>query len=432
MDIHKSYRFRLRPSKAQESLFQQFAGCMRFAWNKALEFQKKKLDREGKIFGYSRLCSVLLDWKQEHPFLAEPPSQALQQVLMDLDRAIREAFDKKNHKRFPVFKKKGKSMDSFRLPQGFKLEQGNGRILLPKIGWVRYRNSRRIEGKQKQVTVSRSHDGWYFSVQVKIKINETPIHLSRSSVGIDRGVKQFAALSDGTILEAGNPLKCRLGRLARLQRKLAGKVKFSNNWKKQKRKISKLHGKVADARRDFLHKATTAISKNHAIVVMEDLKIGNMVRSARGAIENPGRNVKAKSGLNRTILDQGWGEFQRQVGYKMEWAGGELILVHPAYTSQECSACHHVARESRKTRDKYECVACGHAEDADVNAAKNIKAAGLAVSACGGFSASRPPMKQEPPCGRNAAMRRDSSGNPRSLGRGGCQNRIVVARSNDA
>jgi putative transposase len=398
MVIRKAYRFRLRPSEAQESLFGQYAGCRRLAWNKALDLQKKRLGREERTLGYSRLCSVLLGWKQEHPFLAEPPSQALQQVLMDLDRAIRDAFDKKNPKLFPVFKKKGKSIDSFRLPQGFRIEQGNGRIFLPKIGWVRYRNSRRIEGKQKQVTVSRSHDGWYFSVQVEIKVNEAPVHSSCSSVGIDRGVERFAALSDNTIIEAGNPLKSRLSRLARLQRKLARKVRFSNNWKKQKGKITKLHGRVADARRDFLHKATTAISKNHAIVVVEDLKIGNMVRSGRETIENPGRNVKAKSGLNRAILDQGWGEFQRQVGYKLEWAGGELRLVHPAYTSQECSVCHHVARENRKTRDKFQCVACGHAEDADINAAKNIKAAGLAVSACGGLGASRPPMKQEPPC----------------------------------
>jgi len=400
MNFRKAYRFRLRPSKAQESLFRKFAGCRRFVWNKALEIQKKRLDREEKAFGYSRLCTVLLDWKQEHPFLAEPPSQALQQVLMDLDRAIREAFDKKNPKRFPVFKKKRKSIDSFRLPQGFKVEQCNGRIFLPKVGWVRYRNSRRIEGKQKQVTVSRSHDGWYFSVQVEVKFHEAPIHPSRSSVGIDRGVKQFAALSDGTIIDAGNPLKSRLGRIVRLQRKLARKVKFSNNWKKQKGKISKLHGRVADARRDFLHKATTSISKNHAIVVMEDLKIGNMTRSAKRTIENPGRNVKAKSGLNRAILDQGWGEFKRQIGYKLEWAGGELMLINPAYTSQECSVCHHLSPENRKTRDGFECVACGHVADADVNAAKNIKAAGLAVSACGGLGATRPPMKQEPPCGK--------------------------------
>ena len=201
MVIRKAYRFRLRPSKAQESLFRQYAGCRRLAWNKALDLQKKRLGREERTLGYSRLCSVLLGWKQEHPFLAEPPSQALQQVLMDLDRAIRDAFDKKNPKLFPVFKKKGKSIDSFRLPQGFRIEQGNGRIFLPKIGWVRYRNSRRIEGKQKQVTVSRSHDGWYVSVQVEVWLENVPVHPSSSSVGIDRGVTQFAALSDGTIIE---------------------------------------------------------------------------------------------------------------------------------------------------------------------------------------------------------------------------------------
>lgn len=348
MVVRKAYRFRLRPSKAQESLFRQFAGCRRFAWNKALGIQEDRLRAGERLLSYNRLAASLSAWKQEHPFLAEPPSQALQQVLIDLDRAIREAFDKKNPKRFPVFKKKGKSIESFRLPQGFRVKEGNGRVFLPKIGWVRYRNSRRIGGKQKQVTVIRRHDGWYFSIQVEIKSNEMPIHLSRSSVGIDRGVKQFDALSDGTIIEAENPLKSRLGRLARLQRKLARKVKFSNNWKKQKGKISILHGRVVDARRDFLHKASTTISKNHAIVVMEDLQICNMVRSHRGTIENPGRNVKAKSVLNRAIPDQGWGEFQRQLSYKQEWAGGKLMLVHPAYTSQECSACHRVSPENRK------------------------------------------------------------------------------------
>jgi len=415
--LHKAYQFRLCPTGRQESLFRQFSGCRRFLWNTALDLQKKRLDRKDKILGYSRLCSVLLDWKKQYPFLSGSPSQSLQQVLMDLDRAIREAFDRKNPKQFPVFKKKFRSVDSFRFPQGFKIEQHDSRVFLPRIGWVTYRNSRNIEGKPKQVTISRRHDGWYFSVQVEIRVESEPAHpKAGTSVGIDRGVKTFAAFSDGTTLSAENFLKRRINHLARLQRQAARKrgprdrnnpkVKQvpSNSWKKQKTRIARFHGKIADARRDFLHKATTTICKSHAVVVLEDLKVRNMSASARGTVENPGRRVRQKAGLNLAILDQGWGEFQRQLEYKMAWAGGRVVLVNPAYTSQGCSSCGHISPENRKIRDWFDCMACGHAEDADVNAAKNVKTAGLAVSACGGLGAARPPMKQEPAEGAHAAV----------------------------
>jgi len=416
MIFRKAYRFRLFPTDGQESLFRQFAGCRRFAWNKALGIQKNRLDAGKHLLAYNRMAAELPAWKQEHPFLSGSPSQSLQQVLMDLDRALREAFDRKNPKRFPVFKKKFRSADSFRLPQGFKIEQHNSRVFLPRIGWVAYRNSRNIEGKPKQVTISRRHDGWYFSVQVEIQVENEPVHpKAGTSIGIDRGVKTFAAFSDETTLSAENFLKCKIGRLARLQRQLARKhgprdrnnpkVKQvpSNSWKKQRARIAKFHGKIADVRRDFLHKATTSICKNHAVVVLEDLRIGNMVRSARGTTENPGKRVRQKAGLNLAILDQGWGEFRRQLEYKADWAGGQVVLVNPAYTSQTCFSCGHISPENRKNRDRFQCVACGRAEDADVNAARNIQTAGLAVSACGGLGAVRPPMKQEPAEGVHAA-----------------------------
>jgi putative transposase len=164
---------------------------------------------------------------------------------------------------------------------------------------------------------------------------------------------------------------------------LSRKNRFSRNWQKQKRRIARLHWRIANVRKDALHKTTTAISKNHAMVVIEDLAVGSMSRSARGTAEEPGRNVRAKAGLNKSILDQGWGEFRRQLEYKQAWRGGDVIAVDPRHTSQTCSECGHVSSENRPSQARFACVACGHEANADLNAACNILAAGHAVIACG-------------------------------------------------
>ena len=184
--------------------------------------------------------------------------------------------------------------------------------------------------------------------------------------------------------------------LARLQRQLSRKVKFSNNWQKQKGKIQQLHSRIANIRRDYLHKVTTTISKNHAMIVIEDLKVSNMSKSAAGTVSQPGRNVRAKSGLNRSILEQGWYEMRRQLEYKQRWRGGQVLAVPPAYTSQRCACCGHTAKENRLTQSKFVCRACGYTANADVNGARNILAAGHAVLACGGMVQSGRPLKQEP------------------------------------
>ena len=170
--------------------------------------------------------------------------------------------------------------------------------------------------------------------------------------------------------------------IANHQRCLSRKTKFSSNWKKQKQKISRLYHRVAQTRHDFLHKTSTLISKNHAMIVIEDLKVTNMSKSAKGTAQAPGRCVKAKSGLNKSILDQGWGEFRRQLEYKQVWRGGELLAIEPRNTSRMCPACRHIAAENRKTQAKFECVECGFAENADLTAAINILRAGHARLAC--------------------------------------------------
>ncbi len=357
----------------------------------------KRKQTSGKRIGYNGLAGFLRDWKKEEDtaFLAQAHSQVLQQVLKDLDRAYVNFFQKRAE--LPRFKKKGVH-DSFRYPQGFKLDEDNSRIFLPKIGWVRYRNSRKTEGTPKQVTVSLSAGKWHVSIQTEREVPE-PVHPSQLAVGIDMGVARFAMLSDGSSIKPLHSFRKHEKKLAALQRKLAKRTKFSANWNKLKKRIQRLHRKITDVRNDFLRKTTTAISKNHAVVVIEELKVQNMSRSASGTLEAPGKNVRAKTGLNKSILDQGWFEFRRQLAYKLAWLGGNLIVVPPQYTSQTCSHCGCIDKHNRPTQAKFKCTACGFELNADLNAALNILAAGHAVSACGAGRAQAPALNQEPAYG---------------------------------
>ncbi|WP_259397920.1 transposase [Vibrio sp. SG41-7] len=160
--------------------------------------------------------------------------------------------------------------------------------------------------------------------------------------------------------------------LAKLQRQLKNKKKFSENWKRLKRKIQKVHSKIANARTDYLHKTSTKITNNHGMIAIEDLKVSNMSKSAKGDAENHGKNVAAKSGLNKSILDQGWYEFRRQLTYKQDWKGGVLIAVPPHFTSQTCPCCEHVSKDNRQTQSNFECVECGFNENADLVGSINI------------------------------------------------------------
>jgi len=387
----------------------KFAGCCRFVWNKALALEKENFEAVGERLGYSKLCEQLRDWKkvEETTFLSEAHSQILQQTLKDLDRAYVNFFQKRAE--FPRFKKKG-MRDAFRYPQGFKQDESNARIFLPKIGWVRYRKSRDTKGTAKQVTISLQAGQWYVAVQTEREV-DVPTHPSQSAVGVDMGVACFAMLSDGTALDPLNSFRKHGARLARAQRKLSRKVKFSSNWHKQKVRVQRLHKEIADVRNDFLHKASTDISKNHAMVVMEDLRVKNMSASASGSLDHPGRNVRAKSGLNKSILDQGWYEFRRQLGYKLDWSGGLLIVIPPQYTSQTCHVCGNVDKNNRVSQAQFVCTACGYKTNADHNAALNILAAGHVVSVCGAGKAQAPALKQEPAYG--ASVRTLPIGIPR-------------------
>lgn len=394
MKRFQACKFQLRPNGQQERDMRRFAGACRFVFNRALALQNENHEAGNKYIPYTKMASWLIEWKS-HPdtkWLKDAPSQPLQQSLKDLERGYKNFFQKRAA--FPRCKKRGQN-DAFRYPQGVKFDQANNRISLPKLGWVRYRNSREVIGEVKNVTVSQSCGKWYVSIQTEYEVAD-PVHNSESMVGLDAGVTKLATLSDGTVYQPVNSFKGSQRKLAVLQKQLSRKEKFSANWQKQKRKIQRLHSHIANIRRDYLHKVTSEISKNHAMIVIEDLKVSNMSKSAKGSAEQPGRNVRAKSGLNRAILDQGWYEMRRQLEYKQLWQGGQVLAIPPAYTSQRCACCGHTSKDNRQSQSKFECQICGYTANADINGARNILAAGHAVLACGGMVQSGRPLKQEP------------------------------------
>jgi putative transposase len=335
--IRKAYKYRLKTNRKTEEKLTRFCGSARFVWNKSLAMNLERLENKGGMLWYHELAFWLRLWKQseEYGFLKECPSQVLQQKLIDLERAFCDAFDK----------------------------------------------SQPVEGKVKNITVTTRAGKWYASLQVEQEI-EIPRHASDSELGIDAGIKCFAAFSDGTMIEGVNSFRKHEQRLAREQRKLSRKKKGRENWKRQKKKISGIHHTIANVRQDFLHKLSTWISKNQVRVYVEGLNIRGMSASARRTMDAPGRQVRAKSGLNKSILDQGWGKFKRQLDYKLEWQGGELVEVDSRYTSQMCSCCGHVAKENRRSQAIFKCLVCGHEENADINAAKNILTVGQTGMAC--------------------------------------------------
>ncbi len=425
MKINKAYKFRLEPNVEQQVILNNLVGSARFVWNQMLAMSFEMF-ANNEFINATNLVNKIMDLKNNPDFeflKSHSNAVSLQQKVRDLASAWSRFFDPKVHAKLkenkkkirkpkfftladgteiqlrplmPRFKRKSDGFDSIRLVQFDKYCRIEGnRVKLPNgIGLVKFRKSQDIIGTIKNVTISKKSGRWYLSFGCEREI-ENPIHPSKTAIGIDLGITRLISTSDGQYIKPKNSFKSNQVKLAKLQRQLSRKVLFSQNWKKQNRKIQKLHHHIANIRHDYLHKITTNISKNHAMIVVEDLKVVNMSKSASGSAVQHGRNVKAKSGLNKLILDQGWGMMVDMLEYKQHWTGGLLVKVNPQYTSQTCSQCQHITKENRQTQAKFECVKCGHKANADVNAAKNILAAGHAVlSVEGGCSKGRP-MKQK-------------------------------------
>jgi putative transposase len=386
VEIFQAFKYELRPNEEQMRKMVRFAGSCRYVYNKALTIQKERHENGLKNLKYAELCRLLTEWRNspETAWLAETPCAPLQQALKNLERAYKNFFEKRADVPTPKLKNRH---DSFRYPAAFKVDEANDRIFLPKLGWMRYRNSRKILGEVRNVTVSRQADKWFVSIQTRREVDLPP--QKNGVVGIDLGVARFATFSDGDFVEPIDSFKKhekrlkkaqkKLSRIDKEQKKLSKKEKGSKNRRKALRKLQRIHAKIANVRKDFLHKHTARITKNHGVVVVEDLRVKNMSASAKGTTDNPGKNVKAKSGLNKSILDQGWYEFRRQLEYKMTWSGGRLVAAPAHNTSRTCPACGHVSRENRRTQSKFACVKCGFEGHADVVGATNILSRGMQI-----------------------------------------------------
>lgn len=374
MIVAKTFRYRLEPNALQRQLFARFAGCCRFVFNQGLAARKVSHEGEGVTLSYADQCKRLPELKkaEETAWLGEIHSQVLQQALKDLDSAYQHFFRRVKAGEvpgFPRFKKKGQK-DAFRYPQGVKVK--DGRVYLPKIGWVKYRDSRAVEGKILQATIKREGEHWFISLACEVEL-PAPAPASTTeekAVGIDVGLKSFAVLSDGTEIENPRFLRTALAKLKKAQRRLSRKTKRSNNWKKQVVKVVKLHVQVKNSRKDFAHKVSTAIVKNHDVIAVEDLNIKGMVKNRH---------------LSRAISDVGWGLFMAMLEYKAKWAGKHFVRIGRfEASSKTCSNCG-VKKPMPLSVRTYACGGCGTVMDRDWNASLNIRAAGLVVlNACGG------------------------------------------------
>ena len=378
MQIEKGFTDNwLRPTGAQERLMLEYAGCKRFVWNRALSIEQARYRRgEKKQLGKYEMMKQLTMWRNNPDphsnFLKDAPVHALQCVLYELYDSYQRFF-RGEQAHPPQFKKRSKAKVSFTEsdPASFEIDEGNKRVRLPKLGWVKCRFSQHIEGKPNSVTVKWNGVRWVLSVQCKVEITD-PKHPSNTIVAGDFGVVRRVTFSDGVVVPPVDVL-WEESRKAFYQRQLKNRRKFSQNWKKVVRKISKLDSRIANVRKDATQKFTTEYSKSHAVIVLGNLNIKSMSASAAGTTEKPGKKVKQKSGLNRAILRQGWGELGRQLEYKQLWRGGLVEYQSEAYSSQDCPKCSHRSPLNRKTQDRFECMSpdCDFKANADDVAAHN-------------------------------------------------------------
>jgi putative transposase len=389
-------RYRLLPTPAQQAVLRNHCGHARYVWNLAVEQHAHWHPGRKGAPGYLEQCLQLTQARAANPWLAAGSQTVQQQALRDFGQAMAAFFDPDNPAGRPTWRKAGRN-EGFRIvgQRGRhwdvrRVSRKTGQVWVPKAGWVRFRWSRPVPPGVKSYRVTMDRAGrWH--VAFAVIPGPVPAPGNGQVVGIDRGVAVSAALSTGEMLHAPALTGRERIRLRRLQRKLARAKRGSNRRGRVKHAIARLRARETDRRKDWAEKTSTGIARRFDVIRVEDLQIGNMTRSARGTRENPGRNVRAKAGLNRAILQSGWGLLVRRLADK---APGRVEKVSPALTSQRCSACGQVDPKSRESQARFVCTACGFACHADLNAAINI-AAGHAVTARGGDGVTRP-VNREP------------------------------------
>lgn len=362
--MYRGYRYRLYPTPDQEQKFREFAGACRFVYNLALEQRERDWTYwrdAGVRLGFVEQCRQLTDLRKEVPWLEAVTRSCLEQALRDLDGAYVRFF--RGETRYPKPRRKGVN-DSFRV-KGTEVSEQRlsakwSAVRVPKIGWVKFRDTRPRPGDLRNVTISLDALGWHVSFACEFEAATVPVE---GAVGIDRGVANTLALSTGEMVSLPTSLATLDRRYRRAQRVAARRIRGSNRRKAAQKRVAAIAARRARIRRDWHHKTSTAIARRFGTVVMEDLRVVNMTAKGSGA---------QKRGLNRSILNQGWSAFADLLEYKLKERGGALVLIDPAYTSQQCSECGTIDKANRKSQAAFACQHCGFEAHADTNAAVNI------------------------------------------------------------
>ena len=373
MKFNKAYKFRIYPTKKQIKYIEGCFDACRYVYNLSLDCEKQLYEMGAKSnlssFG---LSYHIKNYRISDTWLKKYDSNALGYEMENLANAYKNFFKGGG---FPKFKSKKDPKQSFRSRQSIKVLDNY--IKIPKLKTPIYTKiHREIEGTPKQMIISRYNNKYYVSIMCEIKKDILPVTIKKE-IGIDLGVKTFLVRDDGDKVENPKFIQQQAHHLIQLQQKLSRTTRGSKNREKIRKKIGVLHQSIGNKRKDFLHNTSRQLVDEFDRIYMEDLNVNGMTRSSKGTIEKPGKNVKQKSGLNKSILDVGLGEFKIMMEYKTKFSGKEVVKVSRFFASSKlCNSCNTKNNDLKLSDRLWTCSSCGSLLDRDHNAAKNIKAEG--------------------------------------------------------